>query len=50
MTPWEYHCVPVRAEHAQAELDALGRRGWELVAVVPSSAYHHLYLKRQVTS
>lgn len=50
MTRWEYHRVVALPERAEAELNKLAADGWELVSVAPGDTYHHLYLKRQVTS
>lgn len=43
MTTWEY-----RKSHDEAQLEALGREGWELVAVLPGEAGTSatFYLKR----
>jgi len=46
---WEYEVVSRNADQlplSQDELNALGKDGWELVAVVPLSNTVQFYLKR----
>jgi hypothetical protein len=48
---WEYKQVTRRPAHqelpSEAELNALGRDGWELTGVVSDGSAVHLYFKRQ---
>ena len=48
-TMWEYHYIRRESGEsalAQAELDALGADGWELVGVASAGAALHFYFKR----
>jgi hypothetical protein len=45
---WEYRHVTSEIAPDQAELNALGADGWELVSVVSLLNAVHLYFKRQV--
>ena len=37
VTKWEYHVLQHTGGYLQGELDALGQKGWELVAVTPAT-------------
>jgi hypothetical protein len=43
---WEYKHLVADTALEDAELNALGAEGWELVGVVPAPSATHLYFKR----
>lgn len=45
---WEYKQLLAQTGPDEAELNALGAQGWELVGVVPAPSGTHLYFKRMV--
>lgn len=48
---WEYYTTAITIQLVHTELDALGKQGWELVAVLPFDPLTHFaYFKRPVSS
>jgi hypothetical protein len=45
---WEYKHVSAEGTPDEAQLNALGAEGWELVGVLPAANAVHLYFKRLV--
>ena len=45
---WEYKAVTRKAPPEEAELNALGAQGWELVGVASEGGALHFYFKRVV--